>query len=473
MELNVEGNQFPGELLTINQLGGVQRDVPQTLEQMQKTDVKQYDNILARLRAVPRLVDQNIELLKRGIAAGITVPKIVLRDVPGLISAIIPDEPMKSGLLHSFADFPRDMPAADQERLRTEAVKIYTEQLLPAYQKLRAFVSDEYLPKARETIGYSALPNGKKWYAFNARQSTTTTMTPQELHDLGLREVARIRGEFVRFLHDDPQFYYAKPDELLTGYRDIAKRIDPELPKLFGKLPRLTYGVKPVPSYAEKSQPTAYYENGSARAGRPGYFFANTYNLSSRPKWEMECLTLHESVPGHHLQISIAQEMENVPEFRRYEGNTAYIEGWALYCESLGSEMGFYQDPYSHFGQLSYEMWRACRLVVDTGMHAFGWSRQKAIDYLCANAGKSPFEATVEIDRYIVWPGQALAYKVGQLKIRELRDNAARELGEKFDIRAFHDALLAHGALPLSILEATMKDWVNEQKNVLQKPASS
>jgi uncharacterized protein (DUF885 family) len=270
--------------------------------------------------------------------------------------------------------------------------------------------------------------------------------------------------EFLVFLRKDPQFYYTNKEDLLRGYRDIAKRIDPELTRFFGKLPRLTYGVLPVPGYSERSQTTGYYEPGSVQAGRPGYFYANTYALNTRPKWEMEALTSHEAVPGHHLQISLAQEMENVPEFRKYGSYTAFVEGWGLYSESLSEEMGMYRDPYMKFGQLTYEMWRAIRLVVDTGMHSMGWTRQQAIDYFLANASKNEHDVTVEVDRYIVWPGQALAYKIGMMKIKELRAYATKELGPKFDVRAFHDEVLANGALPLDVLEVQVKQWVAAQK---------
>jgi uncharacterized protein (DUF885 family) len=282
-----------------------------------------------------------------------------------------------------------------------------------------------------------------------------------------VREEAGFSGsleEFLAFLRTDPQFFFTEADELLRAYRDIAKRADPELIKLFGTLPRQPYGVKPVPAHAEKSQTTAYYEPGSLEAGRPGTFFANTYDLKSRPKWEMEALTLHEAVPGHHLQLAIQQELGELPWFRRFGGYTAYVEGWGLYAESLGSDMGFYQDPYARMGQLTYEMWRAIRLVVDTGIHALGWSRQQAIDYFLANAGKAEHDVTVEVDRYIVWPGQALAYKIGELKIKELRAYAGEELGEAFDLRAFHDAVLGAGALPLSVLETRIEEWVAETK---------
>jgi uncharacterized protein (DUF885 family) len=304
-------------------------------------------------------------------------------------------------------------------------------------------------------------------------------LSPQEIHNVGLAEVKRIRKvmdrviaesgfegsfeEFLLFLRTDPQFYHTTAEGLMREYRDIAKRADPELTKVFGRLPRNPYGVIPVPSYAEKSQTTAYYQRGSIRAGRPGYFFANTYALNTRPRWEMEALTLHEAVPGHHLQISLQQELENVPWFRQVASYTAFTEGWGLYSESLGEEMGFYRDPYSRFGQLTYEMWRAVRLVVDTGMHSLGWSRDQAIQYFMENAGKQEHDIIVEIDRYIVWPGQALAYKLGELKIKELRAYAESELGERFDIRSFHDRVLGQGAVPLTVLDADIRSWVAQQ----------
>jgi len=309
---------------------------------------------------------------------------------------------------------------------------------------------------------------------------TTTKLTAMEIHQIGLREVKRIRAqmeeikkqsgfkgslaEFFKYLRTDKRFYYQKGTELLAGYRDISKRADPELIKLFGILPRQPYGIRPVPAYIERSVTTAYYQPGSTTAGRPGYFYANTYNLTVRPKWEMEALTLHEAVPGHHLQLALADELTGLPEFRKYGRYTVYVEGWALYAESLGEEMGFYTDPYSKFGQLTYEMWRAIRLVVDTGMHELDWSRQQAIDYFKANAGKTEHDIIVEIDRYIVWPGQALAYKMGELKIKELRTHAEKTLADKFDIRLFHDEVLRHGAVPLDILEAQVKAWIETRK---------
>jgi uncharacterized protein (DUF885 family) len=316
-------------------------------------------------------------------------------------------------------------------------------------------------------------------YAYNVRWHTTTALSPEEIHRIGLSEVARIRermqqviaesgftggfDRFLTFLRTDPRFYYTDAAALVTGYRDIAKRADPELARLFGRLPATPYGVRAVPDAIAPSQTTAYYDPGSLPAGRPGHMYANTYRLDARPRWEMEALTLHEAVPGHHLQISIAQELQDMPEFRRHSSYTAFVEGWALYAESLGEEMGFYADPYAKFGQLTYEMWRAVRLVVDTGLHAMGWTREQAIDYFRANAPKTEQDIIVEIDRYIVWPGQALGYKIGQMKIAELRGDATRALGARFDVRRFHDVILEEGAVPLDLLERRVRGWVDER----------
>jgi uncharacterized protein (DUF885 family) len=417
------------------------------------------------------------------LAAGLTPPRITLRDVPQQVKNQMEADPAKNALLKPFADFPAEISEADRTRLCEAAEKALKEKIIPAFGRLHEFLVSEYLPKSRESIACIDLPDGREWYAHNARASTTTVMTPDQIHELGLSEVKRIRAEmqkvmvdsgfkgsfeeFLTFLRKDPQFYYTSAEELLRGYRDICKRADPELARLFGVIPRLPYGVLPVPAYSEKSQTTAYYQPGSPTAGRPGYFYANTYALNTRPKWEMEALTLHEAVPGHHFQIALAQELTDVPEFRRHGMHTAYVEGWGLYAESLGYEMGFYKDPYMKFGQLVYEMWRAIRLVVDMGMHTKGWTRQQAIDFFLANASKNEHDVTVEVDRYIVWPGQALAYKIGQLKIRELRTYATRELGDKFDVRAFHDQVLGNGSLPLDVLERRIEDWVLRQKQAI------
>lgn len=480
-QMEVEGSRFPVELLAVSQLGGVQTEVPELLANMPAGNVEQYEDILARLRGVPRLLGQTITLLEQGLAMGVTPPRVTLSDVPAQVSALLPDEPLQSPVLSPFRDFPGAIDAADQERLRREAVRIYSREVAPALRKLHDFLESTYLPGARTSIAASALPDGEAWYAFGVREVTTTDLTPRQVHALGLAEVKRIRREmdelvarigfkgtqteFQNFLRNDSRFYYERPEDLLVGFRDLCKRIDPELVKLFGKLPRLPYGVEPVPAIAEKSQPAAYYNPGSLAAGRPGIFYVNTYDLRSRPKWKMEALALHEAVPGHHLQTSLAQELEEAPAWRRYDSYAAFVEGWGLYSESLGAELGLYKDPYSRFGQLTNEMWRAIRLVLDTGIHAMGWTRQRAIDYAKENVpAKTEHEITVEVDRYISIPAQALAYTIGELKIRELRAYAEKELGARFALRAFHDRVLSRGAVPLDMLEADIKWWVEQRK---------
>lgn len=479
-KLEIEGQQFPEDMMPINQMGGVQQNIAQMMAISRPKDAEDYSNMIARLEKTPQVVDQTIAWMRKGMQAGVTPPAITLRDVPQQIRNQLVDDPDQSPLLTAFTQFPANVDSLQQATLKKQAEAAYSEKVAPAFEKLLVFMENEYLPAARESIAMRDLPNGEAWYAYNVKQSTTTDLTPEQIHQIGLAEVKRIRGEmevvitssgfegsfeeFLVFLRTDPQFYHETKEGLLREYRDIAKRADPELMKLFGKLPRTPYGIIPVPAYAEKSQTTAYYQRGSVKAGRPGNFFANTYALDTRPRWEMEALTLHEAVPGHHLQIALQDELEDVPWFRRVGGYTAFIEGWGLYSESLGVEMGFYQDPYSKFGQLTYEMWRAIRLVVDTGMHHLGWSRQQAIDYFMKNAGKQEHDVIVEIDRYIVWPGQALAYKIGELKIKELRAYASDELGEGFDIREFHDEVLGRGAVPLSVLDANIKNWIRIKK---------
>ncbi len=480
-EMAVEKQKFPGEFLVLNQMDGLPRDVPSMLEMMPAENVADYEDLLSRLKGVPTLVDQTIALLQEGLARGIVPPKVPLRTVADQVAGQIQEGALTSPMLSKFNFFPGTISAAEQTRLTEAAKTVYTGEVKPAMERLHVFLRDEYVPKCRATVGRSALPNGSEWYDYMIKHYTTTSLSPDAIHKIGLSEVKRIRNEmeaikakvgfegdlhkFFEFLRTDPQFYYETADGLLAGYRDICKKADPELMKLFRKLPRQPYGVVPIPAYIEKSVTTAYYQPGSNEAGRAGYFFANTYNLKSRPKWEMEALALHEAVPGHHLQLAIADEIEGLPEFRKYGRYTGYVEGWGLYSESLGEEMGFYTDPYSKFGQLTYEMWRAIRLVVDTGIHAKGWSRQQAIDFFKANAGKTEHDIVVEIDRYIVWPGQALAYKLGELKIKELRAKASKTLGARFDIRGFHDEILWNGALPLSILEKRIHNWIDEQGN--------
>jgi uncharacterized protein (DUF885 family) len=480
IEESLEGRRFKGEYMPVTQMGGVQQSVAQTLMQMPYFQRSHFEDAIARLEAVPALVGQTIALLDQGLATGITPPRVTLRDVPDQVRNQLVDDPQASPMLRPFQAFPPAIDSPAQETLREAALRAYTGAVAPAYRRLLEYLESRYLPGARETIAARDLPDGEAWYAFSIRQMTTTRLSAEEIHQIGQAEVRRIRTEmdevmaraefdgtfqqFVGFLRTDDRFFFDRAEDLLVAYRDICKRVDPELTKLFATLPRLPYGVVPVPSYAEKSQTTAYYEPGSPSAGRPGRFFANTYDLRSRPKWEMEALALHEAVPGHHLQIAIAQELPEMPDFRRHGFYTAYIEGWGLYAESLGREMGFYQDPYARFGQLTYEMWRAIRLVVDTGMHALGWSRQQAIDFFTENAGKAEHDIVVEVDRYIVWPAQALGYKIGELKIKELRGRAVSALGTRFDLRLFHDEVLGAGALPLDVLESRLDAWVERPR---------
>ena len=475
----VAGNRFPSELMPLSRSGGIWEGLSELAQAIPRDTVKDHENFLARMRHFPRAVDETIALARRGLEKGLTPPRPIIGNVAELIQNQIFDDPTKSPTYELvFAELPKTFSESDQKRLQAEAAKVLRDDVMPALRKLHKFWNEEYYPKTRESIAWTALPQGKEWYEHRVRVMTTTDLTADQIHELGQSEVKRIRAEmekikdesgfkgtlpeFFHFLRTDPQFYYTTREDLLRAYRDIAKRIDPELTRLFGKLPRTPYGVIPVPAYAEKTTTTAYYNAGSPEGNRPGYFYANLYDLKSRPKWEMEALTLHEAVPGHHLQISIAQELENVPRFRRFGGTTAFVEGWGLYAESLGPELGMYKDPYSRFGQLTYEMWRAVRLVVDTGMHSKGWTRQQAIDFFVANSSKPLHDIEVEIDRYISWPGQALAYKIGELKMKELRAKAEKQLGAKFNIRAFHDALLGDGPLPLAVLETRMNTWMGK-----------
>jgi uncharacterized protein (DUF885 family) len=479
-QLDVEGQRFAEELLQLTQLGGVHSLLAELALAIPRRNAQDLDHFLARIDAFPQLVEQHLALLRKGLEQGITPPQVTLAHVGELIVNQLVEDPSKSPIYQiAFAQLPESIPAAERARLQAAAQQAIATKVVPPLRAFHQFVVGEYVPRARQTLGISALPDGAAWYSYLARRSTTTDISPERIHQIGLDEVARIHGEmervmrasgwtgsmadFFRFLRTDPRFFFSDKEALVVAYRDIAKRIDPELPHLFGRLPRLTYGVRPVPQYSEKTQTTAYYESGSLEVGRPGWYYANTYDLKTRPKWEMEALTLHEAVPGHHLQLALAQELGELPKFRRFGGYTAFVEGWGLYAESLGGELGLYKDPYARFGQLTYEMWRAIRLVLDTGIHLKGWTRAQAIDFFQKNAPKTPHDIEVEVDRYIVWPGQALAYKIGQLKLRELRTRAETTLGSRFDVRAFHDVVLGAGALPLELLEARVKDWIDAQ----------
>lgn len=479
-ELNVEGERFPFEYMPIDQMNGVQINFGQLAGSTPFRTSKDYQDYISRLSAFPEQIDQLIALMKRGIETKWLPPAVPMRSVPDQIEGQITEDPGASPYFKPFATFTEELPAADRARLIDSGKNAIAQSMTPALKKLAAFIKETYLPACRKDIGASSLPDGEAFYQYAIKRHTTTNLPAREIHEIGKREVARIRKEmeaiikqvgftrsfqeFLAYLRTDPRFYYTKADDLVAGYSYIAKLSDGKLPELFAELPRTPYGVRVIPGYEAPAQTTAYYQPSAADGSRAGLFMINTYKLETRPKYEMEALTLHESVPGHHLQIARAQELNGLPDFRRNAGYTAYVEGWGLYAESLGSEMGFYADPYSKFGQLTYEMWRACRLVVDTGMHAFGWSRQQAIDLMKENTAKTENDIIVEVDRYIVWPGQALAYMIGALKIKELRARASKELGARFDVRKFHNAVLDDGPLPLDLLDQRMTAWIAEQK---------
>lgn len=478
LSLAVSAQQFPPVML-LTQISGPQLMFPQLVSVTSFQTLTDYNNYCARLAAFPVYLEQAASLLRHGIELGWVQPNGPLSGVPGQINGQIVSDIEKSPLYTPFLRMPDTVTEKERHRMKSEANKLITDLVFPAMNRFRDFITDIYMPAGDRSPGVSALPNGEAYYAHCVREYTTTDLQVSEIHNTGVREVERIRvlmhgviretgfkgslQEFVDFLRTDPQFYFSKSEDLVVAYRDIAKRADAELPALFSELPRLPYGVRTFPDFEAPNQVTAMYYPGAADGSRAGYFMVNTYRPDIRPKYEMETLTLHEAVPGHHLQIARAQELRHLPDFRRNGSYTAFIEGWALYAESLGRQMGFYSDPYARFGQLMYEMWRACRLVVDTGIHSLGWSRQRSIDYIRENTAKTEQEIAVEVDRYIVLPGQALAYKVGELAIRELRASAEKMLGKSFDIRTFHNALLDNGPLPLSILKNQMEEWIKGQ----------
>jgi len=478
LQENVDEYQFNDHLIPFEHRGGIQN--PENLtNQLRLVTVEDFEDWLARVQQLDDRIDEQIKLAEEGRKRGIVAPKILMQRIPDQLALQVVEFASESPLFRAFEDMPDSIPAADRERLRAAATEALEDEVLPAYRKLNKYFNEKYLPAARNSIGLSALPNGNAWYEHLARSFTTTRMTPDDIHRLGLEEVKRIRGEmekviaevgfegsfqdFLVFLRTDPQFYYDNPDDLYEAYLATSKRIDPELVKLFGLLPRMPYGVKPIPDAVAPDTTTAYYSRPAADGSRAGTYWVNLYRPEVRPKYEIEVLSVHEAMPGHHLQIALQQELGNMPNFRRFLGFTAFVEGWGLYSERLGYDLGLYQDPYSRFGQLTYDMWRAVRLVVDTGMHYKGWTRQQAIDFFKDNAAKAEHDIVNEIDRYLLMPGQALAYKVGQLKILALRDRAQRQLGEDFDIRAFHDHLLGAGALPLDLLEQRMDAWLATQ----------
>jgi uncharacterized protein (DUF885 family) len=433
---------------------------------------------IARLQAAPLFYQQSIANGRRGIATGWVQPRIVTERA--LATAQAQMSSLTDTLLLPFAQMPATIPAADQERYRSQARAIIHDQILPAQQAAVNFIQTEYLPHSRSTIGLNALPHGREYYAYLARQFTTTTMTPEQIHALGESEVARIRAEmeqeirasgfhgdfaaFVNFLHTDPQFYAHSADELMMRTAEIAKRVDGQLPRLFGTQPRLTFGIRVIPAENAEGNTTAYYTQGSPALGQAGTYWVNTTHLDQRPLYEMPALTLHESQPGHHLQIALAQEQGELPYYRRNANVTAFIEGWGLYAESLGNDMGMYRTPYERFGRLSYEMWRACRLVADTGIHWMGWDIEHARQCFAQNTALSSHNIQTELERYVATPGQALAYKIGELNFLTLRREATQALGPRFDIRAFHDELLGAGALPIDLLDTRVRAWIATQQ---------
>jgi uncharacterized protein (DUF885 family) len=472
----IESYELGDDQMPFNADSGFHSSFSRLAKEMPMATTKDYENYISRLKQWPRYVREQIVQMRLGIKRGMTVPRATLDGYDTTMSAHVVDDPTKSVFYAPFLKFPSGVPESDRERLRTEGRAAVVDGAIAGYRELLDFFRNEYLPNARKTIAASDLPNGRAFYAHKIRNFTTLDLTPEQIHKIGLSEVDRIDGEmkavmkqvgftgdfaaFLQFLRTDPRFYAKTPEELLQRASWIAKRIDGKLPSLFKTLPRLPYTVEPVPPDIAPKYTSGRYVGPAFGSMQPGIYWVNTYMLESRPLYNLEALTLHESVPGHHLQIALSRELTNVPNFRRFSYISAFGEGWGLYCEWLGLEAGFYTDPYSNFGRLTYEMWRACRLVVDTGIHSMGWTRQQAIDYMATRTALPLHEVETEVDRYISWPGQALAYKLGELKIKELRKRAENALGPQFDLREFHDVVLGAGAVPLSVLEGNVDRWI-------------
>ena len=475
----IEGFEFPSHLLPISQFGGL----PQQLAQYGSgtgvqpfATTKDYENWLKRAGDFPKWVDQAIVNMREGVQKGVVQPRVLMEKVLPQLEALVMDDPKQTLFYKPVEKFPPGVPASEHERLRAAYTKLISGRLMPAYRKLHAYVRDEYLPKTRDTIAATARPNGERWYAYLVRQQTTTNLTPEQIHEIGLTEVARLRGEmqkvmrdagyegtleqFFEFMRTDKRFYFDKEEDLLNGYRALKTGVAERLPKLFSVRPAADFEIRAIEAFRARSGPGGQYQAATPDGSRPGIFYANTYDLSSRPSYAMDALYLHEAEPGHHFQISIQRELGALPRFRRFGGFGAYVEGWGLYAESLGKELGLYSDPYRHFGGLNSEMYRAIRLVVDTGMHAKGWTREQSITYMLTNRPVGETVAISETERYIAIPGQALSYKIGELKIKELRERAHKALGDRFDVRAFHTQVLTNGAMPLDVLEEEMNAWI-------------
>jgi uncharacterized protein (DUF885 family) len=477
---SVEEYELALHLIPITNREGFHTYFPQLPDDVPLATVQDYENYIARLRAFRGMAGQFTEVMREGIRTGMVLPRASVQGIEAQLQPHVVDDPTRSLLWQPFTRFPAGVPQAERARLMAAGREAIETSVVAGYRDFLRFMRAEYIPAARSGIAASELPNGRAVYAQRVRSYTTLDLTPDQVHETGLREVARIRAqmdsliastgftgtfpEFIQFLRTDPRFYVSTPEELLRHTSLVLKRMDGELPRLFGRLPRMSYGIKTIPDYLAPGTTTAYYSRPSGDGTRSGTYWVNTYDLASRPLYEVEALSFHEAVPGHHLQIALAQELEDVPLFRRFGSTTAFVEGWALYAERLGYEVGFYTDPYSRFGQLTYDMWRACRLVVDTGMHWKGWSRQQAIDFMAQNSALTLLNITNEVDRYISWPGQALAYKTGQMKISELRAEAQAALGERFDVRRFHDVVLGSGSVPLTVLEGNVRAWIEEER---------
>jgi uncharacterized protein (DUF885 family) len=472
--------EFQSYLMPITNRSGFHVSFPELPKHTPLLTLKDYENYVARLRAFKQFARDNIELMREGVKQGFTTPAIVLEKVEDSIAPHVVEDPTRSLLFEPFANFPDSIGAEDRTRLIAEGKAAIAESVVPGYAELLKFITKEYVPACRQQIGASALPRGREFYRYRVKHFTTLDIDPEQIHETGLAEVKRIKAEmqdvikrvgfqgdfaaFVEHLRTDPKFYVDTPEQLMKETGLVLKRIDGELPKLFKTLPRTPYGIREIPAFIAPRTTTAYYQPPAGDGTRAGFYYVNTYNLKSRPLFEIEALSLHEAVPGHHLQIALQQELKGQPEFRRFAHPTAFVEGWGLYAESLGKEIGFYKDPHSDFGRLSYEMWRACRLVVDTGMHYLGWTRERAIQFMADNTALTLHNIAAEVDRYISWPGQATAYKMGELKIRALRTQAEQQLGEKFDVRQFHDVVLGSGAVPLDVLEENVRGYVEALK---------
>ena len=481
-ELSLESNQFPSHLQPINQFYAITNSFVQLGSGSSAhpfETVKDYEDFLSRADDFAVIIDQIISNMKLGMQEGVTQPRILMEKLVPQVASQIIDDPRESAFYMPVTNMPEDFGADDRERLTAAFEDKISNTIIPAYQRLNNFLGDEYIAAARETVGLYAQPNGEAWYAYMVRLRTTTDLTPDEIHQIGLDEVARIHGEmrdvmetvgfegdlkdFFEFVNNDDQFFYDEAEELIQGYRDMSDHIAELSRDLFDVFPKSEFEVRRIEQFREASAAGGSYRSGTPDGSRPGVFYANAYDIKARGKWAMESLFLHEAIPGHHFQIMIQRENEDLPDFRRFGGFTAYSEGWGLYAESLGKELGVYVDPYSYFGGLNAELWRSIRLVVDTGLHAKGWTRQEVLDYMYANSAVVEARAVAEAERFMAIPGQALAYKIGQLKIREIRDKAEASLGDKFSVKDFHTEVLKDGAMPLSMLESKLDRWIAAQ----------